>query len=81
MDSLTIIDQKEQLRAKLNELVNNAEKEQRKLTEDETTRFEALNTEIRNLDKQIIDIKKETKEVRKMGKFSLLKAINDIANK
>lgn len=80
MDSLTIIDQKEQLRAKLNELVNNAEKEQRKLTEDETTRFEALNTEIRNLDKQIIDIKKETKEVRKMGKFSLLKAINDIAN-
>lgn len=80
MDSLEILDRKEQLRAELNELVNNAEKEQRKLTEDETTRFEALNTEIRNLDKQIIDIKKETKEVRKMGKFSLLKAINDIAN-
>ena len=80
MDSLEILDRKEQLRAELNSMLDNAEKEQRKLTEDETTRFEALNTEIRNLDKQIIDIKKETKEVRKMGKFSLLKAINDIAN-
>lgn len=80
MDSLEILDRKEQLRAELNTMLDNAEKEQRKLTEDETTRFEALNTEIRNLDKQIIDIKKETKEVRKMGKFSLLKAINDIAN-
>ena len=80
MDSLEILDRKEQLRAEVNSMLDNAEKEQRKLTEDETTRFEALNTEIRNLDKQIIDIKKETKEVRKMGKFSLLKAINDIAN-
>lgn len=80
MDSLEILDRKEQLRAELNSMLDNAEKEQRKLTEDETTRFEALNTEIRNLDIQIIDIKKETKEVRKMGKFSLLKAINDIAN-
>lgn len=80
MDSLEILDRKEQLRTELNSMLDNAEKEQRKLTEDETTRFEALNTEIRNLDKQIIDIKKETKEVRKMGKFSLLKAINDIAN-
>ena len=80
MDSLEILDRKEQLRAELNSMLDNAEKEQRKLTEDETTRFEALNTEIRNLDKQIINIKKETKEVRKMGKFSLLKAINDIAN-
>lgn len=80
MDSLEILDRKEQLRAELNTMLDNAEKEQRKLTEDETIRFEALNTEIRNLDIQIIDIKKETKEVRKMGKFSLLKAINDIAN-
>lgn len=80
MDSLEILDRKEQLRAELNSMLDNAEKEQRKLTEDETIRFEALNTEIRNLDIQIIDIKKETKEVRKMGKFSLLKAINDIAN-
>ena len=80
MDSLEILDRKEQLRAELNSMLDNAEKEQRKLTEDETTRFEALNTEIRNLDIQIIDIKKETKEVRKMGKFTLLKAINYIAN-
>lgn len=80
MNSLEIIDKKEQLRDKLNAMLDVAEKEQRKLTEDETKEFEALNTEIRNLENQINDIKKETKEVRKMGKFSLLKAINDIAN-
>lgn len=80
MDSITMIDQREQLRDKLNAMLDVAEKEQRKLTEDETAEFEALNTEIRNLENQINDIKKETKEVRKMGKFSLLKAINDIAN-
>lgn len=80
MNSLEIIDKKEQLRDKLNAMLDVAEKEQRKLTEDETAEFEALNTEIRNLENQINDIKKETKEVRKMGKFSLLKAINDIAN-
>jgi hypothetical protein len=51
MDSLEILDRKEQLRAELNSMLDNAEKEQRKLTEDETTHFEALNTEIRNLDK------------------------------
>jgi hypothetical protein len=49
-DSLTLIDQREQLRAKLNEMLDVAEQEQRKLTEDETIQFEALNTEIRNLE-------------------------------
>jgi HK97 family phage major capsid protein len=80
MDSLTIIDKREQLRSKLNDMLDIAEKEQRKLTDDETKEFEALNTEIRELENKINDIKTETKEVRKMGKFSLLKAINDIAN-
>ena len=80
MNSLEMIDQREQLRAKLNAMLDVAEKEQRKLTEDETKEFEALNTEIRDLENQINRINKETKEVRKMGKFSLLKAINDIAN-
>ena len=69
MNSLEMIDQREQLRAKLNAMLDVAEKEQRKLTEDETKEFEALNTEIRALENQIIRINKETKEVRKMGKF------------
>lgn len=50
MNSLEMIDQREQLRAKLNAMLDVAEKEQRKLTEDETKEFEALNTEIRDLE-------------------------------
>lgn len=80
MDSLTMIDKREQLRAKLNTMLDVAEKETRKLSNEEQQEFDALNAEIRNLEEQIKNIKKETKEVRKMGKFSLLKAINDIAN-
>jgi HK97 family phage major capsid protein len=80
MDSLTLIDQKEQLRTQLNELVDKAEQEQRKLSDEETALFETLNDEIRNIDNQIKDIKNEIKEIRKMSKFSLLKAINDVAN-
>ena len=53
MNSLEMIDQREQLRAKLNAMLDVAEKEQRKLTEDETKEFEALNTEIRDLENQI----------------------------
>lgn len=81
MDSLTLIDQKEQLRAKLNSMLDVAEQEQRKLTEDETFEFEAITIEITNIENEIRNIKKETKTNKNtMGKFSLLKAINDVAN-
>lgn len=81
MDSLTLIDQKEQLRTKLNELVDKAEQEQRKLTDEEMTDFEALNTQITNIDNEIRSIKEETKTNKTtMKNFSLLKAINDVAN-
>ena len=80
-DSLTLIDQKEQLRSKLNELVDKAEQEQRKLTDEEMTDFEALNTQITNIDNEIRSIKEETKTNKTtMKNFSLLKAINDVAN-
>lgn len=80
MDSLTLIDQKEQLKNKANSILDVAEQEQRKLNDSEVQEFEAITNEIIKIDEQIRSIKQETKQVKTMGKFSLLKAINDIAN-
>ena len=80
MNSLEMIDKKEQLKGKLNSMLDVAEQEQRKLTDSEMQEFEAINKEITDLDNEIRSIKEETKQVKTMGKFSLLKAINDVAN-
>ena len=77
MTKLEIIDSKEILRCEANGLVDKAEKEQRKLTDAESTRVREIVDEMRNLDKEL---NKSTKEVKVMEKFSLLKAINDVAN-
>lgn len=87
MDTLTLIDQKEQLRKKAEELITNAEKEIRKLNDGETLELNHLKEEIANIDSQIKGIEEENKRNYKpqinkktMEKFSLLKAINDVAN-
>lgn len=80
MNSLEMIDKKEQLKGKLNSMLDVAEQEQRKLTDSEMQEFEAINKEITDLDNEIRSIKEEIKQVKTMGKFSLLKAINDVAN-
>lgn len=87
MDTLTLIDQKEQLRKKAEELITNAEKEIRKLNDGEATELNHLKKEIASIDSQIKDIEEENKRNYKpqinkktMEKFSLLKAINDVAN-
>lgn len=77
MTKLEIIDSKEILRCEANGLVDKAEKEQRKLTDAESNRVREIVDEMRNLDKEL---NKSTKEVKVMEKFSLLKAINDVAN-
>lgn len=76
LNRLEVIDCKEQLRYQANELINKAEKEMRKLTEEEDNQFKDIITKISDLDNQL----EETKVIRKMEKFSLLKAINDVAN-
>ena len=48
MDTLTLIDQKEQLRKKAEELITNAEKEIRKLNDGEATELNHLKKEIAN---------------------------------
>lgn len=87
MDTLTLIDQKEQLRKKAEELITNAEREIRKLNDGETLELNHLKKEIANIDRQIKGIEEENKRNYKpqinkktMEKFSLLKAINDVAN-
>lgn len=87
MDSLTLIDQKEQLRKKAEALIAVAEKELRRLDEKETNELNSIKKEIADLDSQIKGIEEENKRNYKpqtkntmKEKFSLLKAINDVAN-
>lgn len=85
MDTLTLIDQKEQLRKKAEALIAGAEKELRKLNEGEDSELTSIKKEIADLESQIKQIEKETKrnykpQTKTMEKFSLLKAINDVAN-
>ena len=81
MNSLELIDKKEQLKAKLNNMLDVAEQEQRKLTDSETSEFEAITNEITTIEDEIRSIKEETKTNKNiMKEFSLLKAINDVAN-
>ena len=53
IDLLQIIDQRNQTQNKLNDLISNAEKETRKLNEDESKIFAELTDELRNLNKEI----------------------------
>ncbi|WP_019539805.1 phage major capsid protein [Proteiniphilum acetatigenes] len=77
---LQVIDQRNQVQEKLNNLINSAEKEQRKLTEKEDTDFKTLTDELRNLNDTINQLNKETKQTI-MEKFSLIKTINNVVNK
>ncbi|WP_446786066.1 phage major capsid protein [Macellibacteroides fermentans] len=87
MDSLTLIDQKEQLKRKAEELINTAEKEVRKLNTGEESELTSIKKEIADIEAQIKQIEETNKrnfkpqsQTKTMEKFSLLKAINDVAN-
>lgn len=82
-NSLTLTDKKEQLKIKAESLLNEARKEARKLSADEETEYNDLCKQIADIDNEIRDLGNKLnnkKEVRKMEKFSLLKAIRAIAN-
>ena len=83
MNSVELMDKKNQLKMKADAIVSGAEKESRKLTDEETNQLEALKKEIADVDNEIRELSnklnKETTK-RSMEKFSLLKAINDVAN-
>ena len=76
MDTLTLIDQKEQLRKKAEELITNAEKEIRKLNDGEATELNHLKKEIASIDSQIKGIEEITnhKSIKRLWKnFHCLK--------
>lgn len=83
MNSVELIDKKNQLKIQAEAILSGAEKESRKLSDEESTKFEDLKKQMEDVDNEIRDLNsklnKETTK-RSMEKFSLLKAINDIAN-
>lgn len=86
MNSLELIDHKEQLKIQAESILSGAEKESRKLTDDESANYNKLIEEIEKADEELrqinntIQIDNNNKQIRKMEKFSLIKAINCVAN-
>ena len=82
MNSGELMDKKKQLKLQAEAILSGAEKETRKLSDEESTKFEALKKEIDEVDNEIRELNKKLNKTtkRSMEKFSLLKAINDIAN-
>lgn len=86
MNTLELLDKKELLKKRAEEIISGAEKEVRKLTAVEQAEFDALTKEVSDIDVQIRKIeednlKQSNTHIRTMKeKFSLLKAINDVAN-
>lgn len=88
-NTLELLDKKEQLKKRAQEIIGSAEKETRKLTDVETTEFDAITVELAGIYDEIKTIEDEnkrnlktiTKQTKPMKEnFSLLKAINDLAN-
>ena len=83
MNSVELIDKRNQLKIQAEAIISNAEKECRKLDTDETEKLDALKRQMAEVDNEIRQLNeklnKETNK-RSMEKFSLLKAINDVAN-
>ena len=83
MNSVELLDKKNQLKIKADAILSGAERESRKLNDEEQNQFEALKNEIKDVENEIRDLtsklNKETTK-RSMENFSLLKAINDVAN-
>lgn len=89
MNTLELLDKKDQLKKRAQELVSGAEKETRKLNEAENTEFDNITKELGDIDTEIRKIEEENKKnLNKVNtqtktmkeKFSLIKAINDVAN-
>lgn len=85
-NTLELLDKKEQLTIQAKNILTAGKSENRKLSADEENAYNDLCKQIADVDKEIRDINdklnKETNKVikRTMSKFSLIKAVNDIAN-
>ena len=82
MNKIEILDAINGKKAEMRAILDNGEAEGRKLTEDETNKFNALENEVKGLKKELRNEEnKELKDNKKMEKrFSVLEAINDVIN-
>lgn len=86
MNTLELLDKKELLKKRAEEIISGAEKEVRKLNAAEQAEFDTLTKEVADIDLQIRRIEEDNLKQHKTHtnimkeKFSLLKAINDVAN-
>lgn len=81
MNSVELLDKRNQLKIQAENILSSAEKELRVLNDLETEKFEALKREMEDTDRQIKELNNKLKtSTRSMENFSLLKAINDVAN-
>ena len=83
MTSIELLDKKTQLKLRAESILKNAELETRELNEEESSEWDSIMNQISEIEKELEQIKeklnKETNS-RAMKNFSLLKAINDVAN-
>lgn len=83
MDSVELLDKRNQLKVQAEAIIGNAQKESRKLDADEQAKFDALKVQMEEVDAEMRKLNeklnKETSK-RSMENFSLIKAINDVAN-
>lgn len=82
MNSVELIDKKAQLKNQAEALLSKAQSEQRKLNEGEESEFNSLKMQIAEVEDELrkLNDKLNKEGNTKMENFSLLKAINDVAN-
>lgn len=82
MNSIELIDKKEQLQLKAQNIINQGKHESRKLTTDEEREYNVLCKQIADTENEIrqLNQKLNKKETMKKETFSLLKAVRAIAN-
>ena len=82
MNSVELIDKKAQLKNQAETLLSKAQSEQRKLNEGEESEFNSLKMQMAEVEDELrkLNDKLNKEGNTKMEKFSLLKAINDVAN-
>lgn len=86
MTSLELIEKREKLRAQAQQVLDNAQKEKRKLTDEEQRHYNAICKDMADINAELDRMQRSLNarpagEPAKAGKpFSLLRAINDIAN-
>lgn len=80
MNSLELIDRKTRLQYRAEEIVNEAEKDDRVLTDEEKAEYDKIIAQIEELNKLIDTFNQKLTDEGKMQKFSLIQTISDVAN-